>query len=75
MNWAIVREMAFVVVGILVGCAVFTLAEADPITDTEVEQARYTHVLNTCIHELQLKGHTVPVTLERCRKVAREDLK
>jgi hypothetical protein len=72
---SILRELAFVVIGILVGCAVFTLAEAEPITDTEVEQARYTHVLNGCVYRMKLKGHELQNAYKVCRVVASEDLK
>ena len=46
-----------------------TCASAEPITDTEVEQA-WLHAFNECMYTYTLKGHEVPDAALICNEVA-----
>ena len=51
-----------------------TCASAEPITDTEVEQAYWLNAYNECRHTLNLKGHTAEHAIKVCNDVANIEL-
>jgi len=68
--------MGILVGFIVVGCAGFvsSVANAEPITDVEVEQAYWLNAYNECRHTLNLKGQTVEHAIKVCNDVANIEL-